>query len=148
VLKEMLKIFEEYQGSIIALKRVSKDEIERYGVIKAEKIVKGVYHVRDIMEKPKSAEAYSNLAIMGRYVLTPEIFEELELTPTGVGGEIQLTDALRRLLQRQAIYGYEIEGEYYDAGTLLGWIEATVALTLKDPKMGPELRSYLSHLPH
>mgnify|MGYP001060765467 CR=1 FL=1 len=146
VLQRMLGIFREYQGSIIALRRVSQNEIERYGAIKPKKIAENVYQVMDLVEKPKPTEAPSDLAVMGRYVLTPEIFTELDSTTPGVGGEIQLTDALKRLLQRQAIYGYEIEGEYYDAGTIPGWIQAMMALALKHPEFGPELKSYLRRL--
>ncbi len=146
VLQKMLGLFEQYQSSVIALKQVNKDEIGRYGVIKPKKVGDNIYQVMDLVEKPKSAEAPSDLAVMGRYVLSPEIFKELETTPPSVGGEIQLTDALKRLLQKQAIYGYEIQGDYYDAGTIPGWIQATMALALKHPELGPELRSYLRRL--
>lgn len=146
VLQRMLNIFQEYQGSVIALRRVSPDEIERYGIIKPRKISENVYQVMDLVEKPKPAEAPSDLAIMGRYVLMPQVFPELASTTPGAGGEIQITDGLRRLLRTQAIYGYEIEGEYYDAGTIPGWIRATVALALKHPEFGPELESYIRRL--
>ncbi len=146
VLKKMLKIFDEYQGSVVALKRVEPDEIARYGIIKPKKVAKNVYQVMDMVEKPEPSKAPSNLAIMGRYVLTPEVFQELQSTNFGVGGEIQVTDGLKRLLQRQAIFGYEIEGDYYDAGTIPGWIKATIAMALKHPEIGPELKDYLSHL--
>jgi UDP-glucose pyrophosphorylase (EC 2.7.7.9) len=146
VLQKMLDIFEKYQSSVIALRRVNKDEIGRYGVIKPKKLSEDVYQVMDLVEKPKQAEAPSDLAVMGRYVLSPEIFGELGCTSLGVGGEIQLTDALKRLLRKQAIYGYEIQGDYYDAGTIPGWLQATMALALKHPEIGPELRSYLHRL--
>ena len=146
VLKKMLKIFDEYQGSVIALRRVEPDEIARYGIIKPKKVAKNVYQVMDMVEKPEPSKAPSNLAIMGRYVLTPEVFQELQSTNFGVGGEIQVTDGLKRLLQRQAIFGYEIEGDYYDAGTIPGWIKATIAMALKHPEIGPELKDYLIHL--
>ncbi len=146
VLKKMLKIFDEYQGSVVALKRVEPDEIARYGIIKPKKVAKNVYQVMDMVEKPEPSKAPSNLAIMGRYVLTPEVFQELQSTSFGIGGEIQVTDGLKRLLQRQAIFGYEIEGDYYDAGTIPGWIKATIAMALKHPEIGPELKDYLSHL--
>ncbi|MEA3442457.1 MAG: UTP--glucose-1-phosphate uridylyltransferase GalU [Chloroflexota bacterium] len=145
-LQNMLHIFQEYQGSVIAVKQVGKDEIERYGVITPKKIKENIYQVVDLVEKPKPERSPSNLAVMGRYVLTHQIFEELASTPSGVGGEIQLTDALRRLLTRQHIYSYEIQGEYYDSGTIPGWIQATLTLALKHPQMGPHLRSYLNHL--
>lgn len=146
VLKKMLKIFDEYQGSVVALRRVEPDEIARYGIIKPKKVAKNVYQVMDMVEKPEPSKAPSNLAIMGRYVLTPEVFQELQSTNFGVGGEIQVTDGLKRLLQRQAIFGYEIEGDYYDAGTIPGWIKATIAMALKHPEIGPELKDYLIHL--
>ena len=146
VLKKMLKIFDEYQGSVVALKRVEPDEIARYGIIKPKKVAKNVYQVMDMVEKPAPSKAPSNLAIMGRYVLTPEVFQELQSTNFGVGGEIQVTDGLKRLLQRQSIFGYEIEGDYYDAGTIPGWIKATIAMALKHPEIGPELKDYLIHL--
>lgn len=146
VLKKMLKIFAEYQGSVVAVRRVEPDEIARYGIIKPKKVAKNVYQVMDMVEKPEPSKAPSNLAIMGRYVLTPEVFQELQSTNLGVGGEIQVTDGLKRLLQRQAIFGYEIEGDYYDAGTIPGWIKATIAMALKHPEIGPELKDYLIHL--
>jgi len=146
VLKEMLKIFDEYQGSVVAVRRVEPDEIARYGIIKPKKVAKNVYQVMDMVEKPEPSKAPSNLAIMGRYVLTPEVFQELQSTNLGVGGEIQVTDGLKRLLQRQAIFGYEIEGDYYDAGTIPGWIKATIAMALKHPEIGPELKDYLIYL--
>lgn len=146
VLNKMLNIFEQYHGSVVALKKVEPDKISRYGVVKPKRIAKGVYQIMDFIEKPEPSQAPSNLAIMGRYVLMPEIFEELQSTSFGVGGEIQITDGLKRLLRRQAVFGYEIEGDYYDAGTILGWIKATMALGLKHPEIGPELKDYLNHL--
>ena len=148
VLKKMLNIFEQYHGSVVAVKQVEPDEISRYGVVKPKRIAKDVYQIMDFIEKPEPSQAPSNLAIMGRYVLMPEVFEELQSTSFGVGGEIQITDGLKRLLRRQAVFGYEIEGDYYDAGTILGWIKATIALGLKHPEIGPELKDYLNHLVH
>ena len=146
VLKRMLNIFEQYNGSVVALKKVAPDEIARYGIIKPKRVEKDIYQIMDLTEKPQPSQAPSNLAIMGRYVLTPEIFEQLQSTSFGVGGEIQITDGLRLLLREQAIFGYEIEGDYYDAGTILGWIKATMAIGLKHPEIGPELKDYLSHI--
>jgi len=146
VLKKMLEIFGEYHGSVIALKQVGWDEVERWGIVKVEKAAEAIYQVIDLVEKPALAQAPSSLAVMGRYVLTPEIFIELESTPPGAGGEIQLTDGLKRLLLKQAIYGYEFEGECYDAGTIPGWIQTTVALALEHPQIGPELKRYLRRL--
>lgn len=146
VLKKMVNIFDEYHGSVVALRRVAQDEVSRYGIVKPQEVTKGVYRIRDFVEKPEPSQAPSNLAIMGRYVLTPEIFPELESTTSGAGGEIQLTDGLKRLLQRHAAFGYEIEGDYYDAGTIPGWIKATMAIALKHPEIGPELKDYLGKL--
>ena len=148
VLKKMLNIFEQYHGSVVAVKKVEPDEISRYGVVKPKRIAKDVYQIMDFIEKPEPSQAPSNLAIMGRYVLMPEVFEELQSTSFGIGGELQITDGLKRLLRRQAVFGYEIEGDYYDAGTILGWIKATIALGLKHPEIGPELKDYLNHLVH
>lgn len=146
VLKEMLGIFEEKQCSVIASKRVEREELSRYGVVKTADASENICRVVDVVEKPALGEALSDLAIMGRYVFTPEIFEALRGTAKGVGGEIQLTDALKRLLGKQSVYGYEITGEYYDAGTIPGWIRAVVAFTLKDPDLGGEFREYLRQL--
>ena len=146
VLKKMMSLFEERRVSVVALRRVTPEEVARYGIVKAEKVARGVYQIRDLVEKPEPSQAPSNLAIMGRYVLTPEIFPELESTAPGAGGEIQLTDGLKRLLPRQAVLGYEIEGDYYDAGTIPGWLKATLALALKHPELGAELREYLGQL--
>ena len=146
VLKKMMSLFEERRVSVVALRRVTPEEVARYGIVKAEKVARGVYQIRDLVEKPSPSQAPSNLAIMGRYVLTPEIFPELESTAPGAGGEIQLTDGLKRLLPRQAVLGYEIEGDYYDTGTIPGWLKATLALALKHPELGAELREYLGQL--
>lgn len=143
VLKEMLGIYESRQGSVISVREVAEEEVSRYGVIKARKVAERVYEVQDLVEKPKIGESPSRLAIMGRYVLRPEIFAAIESTPPGRNGEIQITDALKRLGQKQPIYAYEFDGELYDAGTLMGWLKTTVALGLKDPVIGSELRDYL-----
>lgn len=146
VLKKMVAIFEEYHGSVVALRRVAQDEVARYGIVKPEEVTRGIYRITDFVEKPQPSQAPSDLAIMGRYVLTPEIFPELESTTPGAGDEIQLTDGLKRLLRRQAVFGYEIEGDYYDAGTIPGWLKATLSLALKHPDLGAELREYLEQL--
>lgn len=143
VLKRMLEIREQPAGNVVAVRRVDDDQVSRYGIIDPQKVAERIYKVRDMVEKPEREVAPSGLAIMGRYVLMPQIFEELERTPPGSGREIQLTDALRRLLGSQAIHAYEIEGEYYDAGTPLGWIQATIALASKHPELGPAVRKYL-----
>jgi UTP--glucose-1-phosphate uridylyltransferase len=146
VLKRMLEIFEQYRGSVVAVKRVDRSQVARYGIIEPRKIAERLYQVMSMVEKPTVDQAPSDLAIIGRYVLTPEIFEALENTPPGAVGEIQITDGIGRLLQTQPVYAYEVEGEHYDAGTPLGWIQATIALALKHPEMGPAIRDYIRNL--
>ena len=144
LLKQMVKVFQRYQGSVLAVRRVAKEETRRYGIIKPKQIEERVYQVLDVVEKPE--EAPSDLAILGRYILTPEIFEALETTPPGWGGEIQLSDGLALMLQKQAVYGYEFEGEYYDAGNPLGLLKAAVALALSHPQIGADFKEYLRRL--
>ncbi len=143
VLKNMMDIHQKYQGSVIAVKQVNEDEICRYGIIAPTRKADRIYRVTDLVEKPRPEEAPSDLAIMGRYILMPEIFQILRDTPPGKNGEIQLTDALKQLAQRYPIYAYEFEGERYDAGTPLGWLQTTISFALKDPKIGPELKRYI-----
>jgi UTP--glucose-1-phosphate uridylyltransferase len=146
VLKNMMEIYERYQGSVIAVKKVIESDISRYGIIESRKKSDRIYQVTDLVEKPPAAEAPSDLAIMGRYILIPEIFQILEDTAPGRNGEIQLTDGLKKLLRRHTIYAYEFEGERYDAGTPFGWMQTTIALALKDPDIGPKLADYLNSL--
>jgi UTP--glucose-1-phosphate uridylyltransferase len=150
-LRQMMDVFEETQSSVIATQEVNGAAIASYGVLDAQR-VEGkfngrLYDVKNLVEKPKPAEAPSNLAIIGRYILTPKIFETLENTPKGAGGELQLTDALRGLLEAgEKIYGYTFEGKRYDAGDKLGFLKATVELALKRPDMGKEFAEYLRSL--
>lgn len=146
VLKQMLEVYQCYKGTVIAIKQEADEELSRYGIIEPKEIAERVYQVMDLVEKPQPGEAPSNLAIMGRYVLMPEIFEALENTLPGRNQEIQLTDALKRLLQRHPMYAYEFEGERYDAGTPLSWLKTTIVLALKNPDIGPKLRNYLTEL--
>lgn len=146
LLRQMIQINEQYNSNVIALRRVSEDQINRYGIVDPKKVDEHIYELRGFMEKPTPDKAPSNLAIMGRYVLMPDVFEALEATSPGVGREIQLTDALALLLNKQAIYGYVFDGDYYDAGTPLGWIKATIALASKHPEMGAEIREYIRNL--
>jgi len=146
VLKQALDVSQRYEGSVIAVRRVARDEVRRYGIIEPKQIAERVYQILDLVEKPEPEEAPSDLAILGRYVLTPEIFKMLEVTPPGKGGEIQLTDGIRLLLQEQVVYGYEFEGQYYDAGKPLGLLKAAVALGLNHPEIGADFREYLRGL--
>lgn len=146
VLKNMMYVHQKYQGSVIAVKQVSEDEISRYGIIAPRKKADRIYQVTDLVEKPRLEDAPSDLAIMGRYILMPEVFQILRDTPPGKNGEIQLTDALKQFVRRYPIYAYEFEGERYDAGTPLGWLQTTISLALKDPKIGPELKRYIDEI--
>jgi len=145
-LKRMIEVYEEYGAGVIAVERVSDENIRKYGIIEPRQVSEGVYQVLSLVEKPETAQAPSHLGIVGRYILTPEIFDVLMVTPPGKGGEIQVTDGLQLLLKQQALYAYELDGVRYDTGTPLGWLEATVALALKRDDIGPELREYLRKL--
>lgn len=143
---QMVEIYERYLGSVIAVRRVAREEMGRYGIIEPKQVEERVYQVLGVVEKPAPQEAPSEMAILGRYIFTPEIFEALEVTAPGAGGEIQLTDGIAILLQQQAVYAYEFEGEYYDAGTPLGFLKASVSLGLRHPRLGPDFREFLRGL--
>ena len=147
-MKQMIEVFDAHGGPVIAVQQVPKSEISAYGVIAgdAEGPSGRVYRIRDLVEKPKAADAPSDLAIIGRYILTPDIFEALEKTPRDKGGEIQLTNGLRDLKERRAIYGYRFEGRRHDAGNKLGFLKATVEFALKREDLGGDFRAYLKGL--
>jgi UTP--glucose-1-phosphate uridylyltransferase len=145
-LKQMLKVFEETGAPVLGTMSVSGEAISRFGVLDAEEIRHGVFRVRDMIEKPPFAEAPSDLAIIGRYILTPDIFGELERTTAGAGGEIQITDAMRSLLKKRPFYAVRFEGTRHDAGDKLGFLIATVEFALKRPDLGPQFREYLRSL--
>jgi UTP--glucose-1-phosphate uridylyltransferase len=136
----------------VAVQRVPPDETSRYGVIGVDKDAEGrederLHRVNRLVEKPRPQDAPSDLAIIGRYVLTPKIFDKLEQTPRGAGGEIQLTDAIEALMEDQHVYAYQFEGTRYDAGTTMGWLQASVELALQRPDLAGEFREYLRDLP-
>lgn len=142
-LRQMIDVYERYQCSVVAVERIPRDRISGYGVIAGRPIEERIYRLDDVVEKPAPEEAPSDLAIVGRYILTPEIFDALAKVKPGKGGEIQLTDALRRLLKHQVIYAYEFQGIRYDAGTTLGFLKAAVEFALRRPDIGEEFRTYL-----
>jgi UTP--glucose-1-phosphate uridylyltransferase len=146
VLKQMMAVYERYPSTILAIQKVPQSHSQYYGIIDAKKIEDGIYLVKDLVEKPSPDEAPSNLAIIGRYILTPEIFGALEHTEPGKGGEIQLTDGLRLLMEEQPIYAFEFKGKRYDAGDKLGFLKATVEFGLKNAEFGTEFRNYLQKL--
>ncbi len=145
-LKQMLQVFSEFKGPVLAVQRVPKEEVHRYGIVVGEKVGDRVYRVRDLREKPRPEEVDSDLAIIGRYILIPEIYDYLAQTKPGVGGEIQLTDALAALKDDHPVYAYEFEGTRYDAGDKFGFMQAVITFALKHPELGPRFRQYLKEL--
>jgi len=145
-LKQMVEVYEQYQASVIAVERIARQDTVKYGIIEPKKVSDRIHQVLGLIEKPEPALAPSNLGVVGRYILAPEIFDVLEVTPPGKNNEIQLTDALQLLLKQQAMYAYEFEGVRYDTGTPLGWLKATLAFALQHPDIGQEIREYLRQL--
>jgi UTP--glucose-1-phosphate uridylyltransferase len=144
-----MTVFEEKQCSVLATQIVEGPAISSYGVLKAKKVAGSggrLFEVLDLVEKPKLADAPSNLAVIGRYILTPTVFETLSDIKPGAGGELQLTDGLRGLLRREKIYAYVYEGRRHDTGDKLGFLKATVEFALKRKDLGGEFREYLQKL--
>lgn len=142
-LRQLLDVYEKYDAPVLATFEVEGEAISRFGVLDVEEIGDGVYKVNDMVEKPPFAEAPSNLAIIGRYVLTPDIFAEIENTRPGAIGEIQITDAMRSLLKKRPFYAVRFEGTRYDAGDKLGFLIATVEFALQHEELAPEFKEYL-----
>ena len=148
-IRQLMDIYEKHRTSVIAIMEVPERDVSRYGIVQEVPVSGGggrIFEVQELVEKPAVERAPSNLAIIGRYVLTPGVFEALEGTDRGSGGEIQLTDGLRRLLQKERILAYRFVGRRYDAGEKLGFLQATVEFALKNPELGPEFRDYLRSL--
>jgi UTP--glucose-1-phosphate uridylyltransferase len=145
-LRQLLDVYEEYDAPVIGTMQVAGEAISRFGVIDGEEVKEGVYKINDMVEKPSFAEAPSDLAIIGRYVLTRDIFEDIEKTRPGAIGEIQITDAMRALLKKRPFYAVRFKGTRYDAGDKLGFLIATVEFALKHDELAPEFREYLKSL--
>ncbi len=145
-LRQMLDVYEKYNAPVIATMQVAGAAISRFGVIDAEEVEPNVFLIKDMVEKPAYADAPSDLAIIGRYVLTPDIFQAIEKTQPGSGGEIQITDAMRLLLKERPFYAVKLEGNRHDAGDKLGFLIATVEFALKREDLGPVFREYLKSL--
>ena len=145
-LGQMARVFDAHGGSVLGVEEVPADQTRQYGIIDAEPAQGGLRRLRGIVEKPRPEDAPSNLAVVGRYILTPRIFDLLEDTGAGAGGEIQLTDAIARLLREEPVYGYEFEGLRFDCGSKLGYLEATVHYGLKHPELGADFRAHLQSL--
>lgn len=145
-LKQLLDVYEKYDAPVLGTMQVAGEAISRFGVIDVDEVEDGVYKIKDMVEKPTFSEAPSDLAIIGRYVLTPDIFDEIEKTTAGAIGEIQITDAMRSLLKKRPFYAVRFKGTRHDAGDKLGFLMATVEFALKRKDLAPAFREYLKSL--
>ena len=145
VTRQLIEQHTTHRGSVVALQRVAAADVTRYGIVRPVREEGRLVELGDVVEKPSEQDAPSDLAVLGRYVLTPKIFNVLETTPRGAGGEIQLTDAIRGLIDEQPVFGYRFEGERHDAGTRIGWLKANVAMSLQSED-ADEFRSYVRGL--
>lgn len=145
-IRQLIDTFSELKASVIVLGEVDEEGTKKYGIIKPKQISERIFQIEDMIEKPGPEKAFSNLGIIGRYVFTPEIFEAIKKTAPDKRGEIQITDALRLLMESQSVYGYLFEGKRYDAGDKQGFIQATIDLALKKPEFAPKLKEYLKSL--
>ena len=146
VLRQMMEVFEVRQRSVLAVEKIPRERISGYGIIDAQEIGSGLYRVKGLVEKPQPEDAPSDLGIVGRYILTPGLFDALEKTSPGALGEIQVTDGIAKLLETEPVYAYEFQGDRHDAGTPLGLIKASVSMALSHPDLGPEVRTFLADL--
>jgi len=142
-LAQLIHIYKKRKGAVLGVQEVPHQEVSRYGIVSARRMGTGLHRVSDLVEKPAPADAPSNLAVIGRYVLPPEIFPILRKTPPGKNGEIQLTDALRQLVRQAPMFAHEVQGQRHDAGDKLGFLIATVEFALKNPSLGPAFGDYL-----
>lgn len=142
-LRQMIDVYNEYRTTILGVQKVSDEDVSKYGIVDIKQIEERVYKVKGLVEKPSPKDAPSNMAILGRYIISPEIFGILENTPPGKGGEIQLTDGLITLAQREAMYAYDFEGRRYDVGDKQGFLEATVEYALRNKELREDFLNYL-----
>lgn len=142
-LRQLMDCYDEYRTTILGVQEVPQQEVSKYGIVKGTFIEDRVYKVKDLVEKPSAEEAPSNIAILGRYIITPEIFNILDTTKPGKGGEIQLTDALKTLMNKEAMYAYAFEGRRYDVGDKMGFLQATVEFALKRNDINRQFMEYL-----
>lgn len=143
---QMRHVYEEYGASVLAVQRVPEEQTHKYGIVEVEPVAPGLSEIKSIVEKPPPDRAPSNLAVVGRYILTPRIFKLLERTEPGAGGEIQLTDAIQSLVGEQTVLAYEFEGTRYDCGSKFGYLKANVEMGLQHPEIGEEFKNYLAGL--
>ena len=142
-LKQLINAYDEYKTSVLGVQKVAKEDTDKYGILDVKHIEDRVYKVKDLVEKPSIEESPSNVAILGRYIITPKIFEILENTKPGKGNEIQLTDALLKLIEEEAMYAYDFEGRRYDVGDKLGFLQATVEYALRKEELRDGFIDYL-----
>ena len=142
----MVEVFNEYKTSILGVQEVPEEVVHKYGIVDCKHIDEGIYKVKDLVEKPTAEAAPSRIAILGRYILTPTIFSFLETQEPGAGGEIQLTDGLKRLAKSEAMYAYIFKGHRYDVGTKLGFLQANIEFALRSPEVADDLKNYLDTL--
>ena len=145
-LRQMIDVFQDVQGPVLAIEQVRRDDVSAYGIIDAEEIRPGVYRIKDLVEKPPRNEAPSDLAIIGRYILTPDIFPALKATVSDRTGEIQLTNGLRHLLKSRPVFGCKIDGARHDTGNKLGFLKAVVYFALRRPDLADKFGDYLASL--
>ena len=146
VTQQLIDVYEQYQSPVIAVERIPQDKVQRYGIVAGKKVSDNLLELTDLVEKPSPEDAPSNLAIAGRYILTPDIFKAIERTPPGKSNEIQLTDAMRLLLQRQSMYSYTIEGKRYDIGNKLEYLKTCIEFGLRRPEFAAPLREFLEEI--
>lgn len=146
VLQQMVEVFNEYKTSILGVQEVSEDVVHKYGIVDCKHVDENIFKVKDLVEKPKREDAPSRIAILGRYILTPTIFSYLETQEPGAGGEIQLTDGLKRLAKNEAMYAYIFKGHRYDVGTKMGFLQANIEFALRSPEVADDLKNYLAAL--
>ncbi len=145
-IRQMIDVYQKMEGALLAIQKVPKTETHLYGIIKGKRVSDRIYRIEEMVEKPKQGTAPSNLAIIGRYILPPQIFGILERVSPDPKGEIQLTDGLRGLSQGIPVFGYEFFGDRYDAGDKLGYLQANISFGLKHPELGPKLKRFLKNM--
>ena len=142
-LAQLIHVYKQRHGAVLGVQEVPKQDVSRYGIVTSKRLARGLHRVEDLVEKPAPADAPSNLAVIGRYILPPDIFPILRKTEPGKNGEIQLTDALKELAKKSRMFAYEVRGQRHDAGDKLGFLIATVEFALKNPSLGAEFSDYL-----
>ena len=145
-LKQMLDVYDDYHTTVLGVQKVAHEVVDKYGIADCKKVDERVYKVNDLVEKPSIDTAPSDIAILGRYIITPEIFGFLETQDEGAGGEIQLTDSLKRLSKDQAMYCYEFKGHRYDVGTKIGFLQANIEFALRNPEVADDMKKYIQLL--